>query len=109
MPFLSRAETQFLRRHLDAVCHVTLDPQGPGVLRIHLVPSRHRLLDVPFVAILNGRDLLPLRVSWAILLANFIEALRPYECQTLTDADRDAAADAAVQATAAVYRSTPPE
>ena len=59
MPFLSRAETQFLRRHLDAVCHVTLDPQGPGVLRIHLVPSRHRLLDVPFVAILNGRDLLP--------------------------------------------------
>lgn len=109
MPFLSRAETQFLRRHLDAVCHVTLDPQGPGVLRIHLVPSRHRLLDVPFVAILNGRDLLPLRVSWAILLANFIEALRPYEGQTLTDADRDAAADAAVQATAAVYRSTPPE
>ena len=107
MPLLSRAETQFLRRHLDAVRHVTLDPQGPGVLRIHLVPTRHRRLDVPFVAILNGRDLLPLRVSWAILLANFIEALQPYEGQTLTEADRSAAAAAAVDATAAVYRRDP--
>ena len=109
MPLLSRAETQFLRRHLNQVCHVTLDPAGPGVVRIHLVPSRRRVWEVPFVAILNGRDILPLRVSWAILLANFIEALHPYEGQALGEADRRAAADAAVQATAAVYRRTPPE
>ena len=49
MPLLSRAETQFLRRHLNQVCHVTLDPAGPGVVRIHLVPNRHRVWEVPFV------------------------------------------------------------
>ena len=109
MPLLSRAETQFLRRHLNQVCHVTLDPAGPGVVRIHLVPNRHRVWEVPFVAILNGRDILPLRVSWAILLANFIEALHAHEGETLTPEQRDAAARAAVEATAAVYRKTPKE
>ena len=85
MPLLSRAETQFLNQ----VCHVTLDPAGPGVVRIHLVPNRHRVWEVPFVAILNGRDILPLRVSWAILLANFIEALHAHEGETLTPEQRD--------------------
>ncbi len=107
MPLLSRAETRFLRRHLDAVCHVTLDPKGPGVVRIHLVPSRHKHTDVPFVAILNGRDILPLSVSWAILLANLMEALRAFEGTAMDDTQWLEAADAAVGATAAVYTHTP--
>ena len=109
MPLLSRAETQFLRRHLDSVCHVTLDPEGPGAVRIHLVPSRHQHTDVPFVAILNGRDILPLSVSWAILLANLMEALRPYEGSQIGEEEWQQAADDAVKATAAVYKRTPPE
>ena len=109
MPLLSRAETQFLRRHLDHVCHVTLDPDGPGALRIHLVPSRHQHTAVPFVAILNGRDILPLSVSWAILLANLMEALQPYEGRRMEEEEQKQAAETAVQATAAVYRQTPTE
>ena len=109
MPLLSRAETQFLRRHLDHVCHITLDPEGPGALRIHLVPSRHQHTDVPFVAILNGKDILPLSVSWAILLANLMETLQPFEGQEIGEEQWQQAADAAVQATCAVYKRTPPE
>ena len=70
MKHLTYAEHAFLHGHLSRVRHVTLDPDGPGVVRIHLVPCAHPDRDTPFVAILNGRDILPLSVSWAILLAN---------------------------------------
>ena len=109
MPFLSRAETRFLRQRLNAVRHVTLDPGGPGVVRIHLVPCRHTLRAVPVIAIRNGRDILPLNISWAILLASLIDALQPYEGQELQPGQWNAVADQAVADTAAVYTRTPAE
>lgn len=41
MMFLSRAESSYLHQHLSVVRHVTLDPEGPGVLRIHLLPCKN--------------------------------------------------------------------
>ena len=75
---LTYAERMFLRARLNRVRHITLDPDGPGVVRIHLVPCHKPDRETPFTAILNGQDILPLNVSWAILLTNFIEALKPY-------------------------------
>ena len=109
MPLLSRAETRFLRQRLNAVRHVTLDPGGPGVVRIHLVPRRGGWRDVPFVAILNGRDILPLNVSWAILLSNLIDALQPFEGQELQPGQWNAVVEQAVADTIAVYTRTPAE
>lgn len=74
MMFLSRAESSYLHQHLSVVRHVTLDPEGPGVLRIHLLPCKKARRNVPFVALLNGQDILPLSVSWAILLAGLMDA-----------------------------------
>ena len=70
---LTYAERMFLRARLNRVRHITLDPDGPGVVRIHLVPCHKPDRETPFTAILNGQDILPLNVSWAILLTNFIE------------------------------------
>lgn len=67
--------------------HVTLDPDGPGVVRIHLIPCTKPDRDTPFVAILNGQDILPLNLSWAILLTNLIEALQPHAGTELKDSD----------------------
>ena len=78
MKYLSYGERAFLRGHLNRVRHVTLDPDGPGVVRIHLIPCTKPDRDTPFVAILNGQDILPLNLSWAILLTNLIEALQPH-------------------------------
>ena len=36
MKYLSYRERAFLRGHLNRVRHVTLDPDGPGVVRIHI-------------------------------------------------------------------------
>ena len=109
MPLLSFAETRFLRTRLGTVHHVTLDPGGPGVVRIHLVPCRRSWHTVPYIAILNGRDILPLSVSWAILLACLMDALQPFEGQELQTGQWNAVVDQAVQDTAAVYTRTPAE
>ena len=97
----------FLHGHLSRVRHVTLDPDGPGVVRIHLIPCRHPDRETPFVAILNGQDILPLNVSWAILLTALMDALHPHSGKELAPADWSAITAQAVAATHKVYRRTP--
>ena len=106
MKYLSYGERAFLRGHLNRVRHVTLDPDGPGVVRIHLIPCTKPDRDTPFVAILNGQDILPLNLSWAILLTNLIEALQPHAGTELKDADWSAINAQAVAATRKIYRKT---
>ena len=108
MKHLSYGERAFLRGHLNRVRHVTLDPDGPGVVRIHLIPCTKPDRDTPFVAILNGQDILPLNLSWAILLTNLIEALQPHAGTELKDADWAAINAQAVAATRKIYRKTEP-
>ena len=108
MKHLSYGERAFLRGHLNRVRHVTLDPDGPGVVRIHLIPGTKPDRTTPFVAILNGQDILPLNLSWAILLTNLIEALQPHAGAELKDADWSAISAQAVAATRKIYRKTEP-
>lgn len=108
MKHLSYRERAFLRGHLNRVRHVTLDPDGPGVVRIHLIPCTKPDRDTPFVAILNGQDILPLNLSWAILLTNLIEALQPHAGTELKDSDWAAINAQAVAATRKIYRKTEP-
>lgn len=108
MKYLSYGERAFLRGHLNRVRHVTLDPDGPGVVRIHLIPCTKPDRDTPFVAILNGQDILPLNLSWAILLTNLIEALQPHSGTELKDSDWSAINAQAVAATCKIYRKTEP-
>ena len=108
MKHLSYGERAFLRGHLNRVRHVTLDPDGPGVVRIHLIPCTKPDRDTPFVAILNGQDILPLNLSWAILLTNLIEALQLHSGTELKDSDWAAINAQAVAATRKIYRKTEP-
>lgn len=104
MKLLTRAETQYLHRHLDVVRHVTLDPDGPGVVRIHLVPATPSARkDIPYLAILNGQDILPLSVSWAILLANLMDALQPFEGKEIDPDQWQTVKARAVEATCRIY------
>ena len=96
----------FLRARLNRVRHITLDPDGPGVVRIHLVPCHKPDRETPFTAILNGQDILPLNVSWAILLTNFIEALKPYTGKEIRPEEWSAINAQAVAATRKIYRKT---
>ena len=37
MKKMTLLERRYRRAHLDCVRHITLDPKGPGVVRIHMI------------------------------------------------------------------------
>ena len=51
-------EKRFLRERFTGVQHTTLNPEGPGVVRIHLVPPRADG-DGTSAVVLNGQDIIP--------------------------------------------------
>ncbi len=70
-------------KNCNEVYHITLDPKGPGVIRIHLVPPKRLKPGIPWVVIINGYSVLPLQTAWAVLLKEFISVFnesfdRPY-------------------------------
>ena len=71
-------EQRYRRQHLRCVRHITLDPKGRGAVRIHMIPPREDAPSAPFLLLLNGDKLVPLNLSWAILLANFMDRLEPF-------------------------------
>lgn len=74
---------------LNQVYHVTFNPKGPGVVRIHLIPPKKVTMGVSWVVILNGQDILPITSGWAILLKEFIEQVNLYDGKVLTDYNVD--------------------
>ena len=79
-------EERFLRENFTGVRHTTLNPEGPGVVRIHLVPPRPGG-DGTSAAILNGQDVIPVGTAWSILLCCFIEEVNRYAGKPVSDGD----------------------
>ena len=78
------------REWKSGVKHCTFNPDGPGVVRIHLVPPRFR----PFrrashIVILNGYYLLPLGYSWAVLLSAFIGEVNRFDGNPIGEKEED--------------------
>ena len=103
MQKMTRREADFRRKHLSCVRHITLDPCGPGVVRIHMIPPRDGADGEPFLLLLNGAQLVPLNLSWAILLSNFMDALEPFGGREIGEGDWAHITDRAVAATGRVY------
>ncbi len=79
-------ERKFYKENLMEVLHTTLNPYEPGVVRIHLVPAKYKPLKAdPSVVILNGKDIIPINLSWTILLAIFIKQVNNYKGKEVTD------------------------
>lgn len=79
---MKNSRTSSYQQHfMQGVNHTTLNPYGPGVVRIHLVPPREDAVrisgnkHIPSIVILNGKDIIPINISWAILLNEFINHL----------------------------------
>lgn len=82
---LNFLERLYENEKLRNVVHTTLNPYGPGTVRIHMVPPKRTLnKNVPYLVFLNGSDILPIKFSWAILLSSFIEEVNYYEGNEIT-------------------------
>ena len=103
MKKMTRRESAFRQKHLSCVRHMTLDPYGPGVVRMHMIPPREGLANEPFMLLLNGAHLVPLNLSWAILLSNFMDALEPFNGHEIAEHDWAHITAKAVAATGRVY------
>lgn len=83
---MSLREKLFERKELNKVLHTTFNPYEPGAARIHLVPAKFSWFSqTSSIVILNGHDILPIRESWTILLALFINEVNKYEGKEVTD------------------------
>ena len=70
------------------VLHTTLNPDGPGAVRIHLIPPKVVEDELnPSVAIINGTDILPVNAFWAVILAEMIRETNRYDGMEISDAD----------------------
>ena len=73
----SKRELAFAERYFHEVRHTTLNPGGPGVVRIHLIPPKLTGNEIePSVAIITGMDMIPVDLG----------SLRG--CETLPDKKR---------------------
>jgi MoaA/NifB/PqqE/SkfB family radical SAM enzyme len=100
----SRAELRYAQEHFNEVHHTTLNPDGPGVVRIHLVPPKitGKTLEAS-VAILNGQDVIPVNVSWSILLTELIEQINFYHGREISDDDFNRIMDRTCRGVKKVY------
>ena len=70
------------------VLHTTLNPDGPGVIRIHLVPPKKEENALnPSIAIINGTDIVPVNFVWAVILAELIRETNKYDGKELGEAE----------------------
>ncbi len=100
----SRRELQFAREHFNEVHHTTLNPEGPGVVRIHLIPPKYDDREIgASVAIINGQDVVPVNVAWSILLTEFIEEVNKYSGRPISDAEAEQIRERACAAVQKVY------
>ncbi len=92
----------------EGVKHCTFNPEGPGVVRMHLVPPKFKLFgNPPYILILNGYYLIPLGYSWAVLLSSFIDRVNEYDNREITEEDTERIISDTVKAAHAIYRAIP--
>lgn len=106
MSHMTWREKRYCRAHLSCARHITLDPKGPGVVRIHMIPPRTESPEDPFLLLLNGAQLVPLTLSWAVLLANFMDRLEPFSGCEISEEDWAGMVRGAVDETHRTYPRT---
>ena len=103
-----RRVVNYIKENLNEVKHTTLNPEGPGVVRIHMVPPKYDGPEpVGSVVILNGMDIIPINVSWAVLLSMLIDAVNEYHGRPITEEDTVKIVESTITASRKVYRWVP--
>lgn len=103
-----KRELEYARNHFNEVHHTTLNPEGPGVVRIHLIPPAIENDYVgPSVAIINGQDIIPVNTAWSILLTEFIEETNQYNGREINEEDFKTIIENTCKKTGKVYPMIP--
>lgn len=83
-----RRINEYMDSTFSEVRHTTLNPDGPGTVRIHLVPPKKEENALnPSIAIINGTDIVPINFAWAVMLSEMIGETNKYEGRAISDED----------------------
>ena len=103
-------ELLYVKSRMKGVNHATLNPDCPGAVRIHLIPPKFSLKDAlvhstrpKSVVILNGQDVIPINISWAILLNNFLSEINYYQGEPIDEESVKSIIDSCVMRTKLIY------
>lgn len=93
--------------HLRQPEQMTLDPDGPGVVRVHLVPPKFTLLGKQdSVLIINGQEIVSICQSYSVLLKIFMEQLASHANQDLSDEELRGVYEAAIRQARWIFYKT---
>ena len=96
---------KYMETEFSEVRHTTLNPSGPGSVRIHLVPPQaEENCFNPSVAIINGADIVPVNFFWAVILAELIKRINVYDGHQIGPEERDRIADETADAVSSLVR-----
>lgn len=100
----TRRERKYAEENFQEVLHTTLNPEGPGVVRIHMIPPKYEGGTIgTSVVIVNGQDIIPVNVAWSVLLAEFIKEVNKYNGKEILDEDAQKIVKATVKRVHKVY------
>ena len=90
--FRNTKSVKRIRTYMDTVfnevLHTTLNPDGPGAIRIHLIPPKNEENTLnPSVAIINGTDVVPVNFAWAVILAEMLRETNKYDGKEIGEAE----------------------
>ena len=79
---------EYMDQVFSEVLHTTLNPNGPGAIRIHLIPPKKEENALnPSIAIINGTDIVPVNFVYAVILAEMIRMTNVYDGREIGEAD----------------------
>ena len=84
--FKSRLK-KYMEENFNEVLQTTFNPNGPGAIRIHLIPGKVDESVNSSLIIVNGRDILPLNPTWTVMLVEFIKEVNTYDGKEISDDD----------------------
>ena len=94
-------------KNVDEVSHITFDPYGPGVVRIFLIPPKKVKPGISWVVLLNGENVLPICMGWAILLREFIKNMNEYDGKPVSTEDINDAIELVCEKASLLFPKTP--
>lgn len=101
---ISRKLKKYARDNYGEVLHTTLNPEGPGVVRIHLIPPKYEDGKLgESIAIINGQDIIPVNLSWSVLLSEFIREVNRYSGREISEEETKKIVSATVKNVHKVY------
>lgn len=93
-------------KNWKGVVHTTWNPDGPGVIRMHMVPPKFTpFKTVDSLVIINGQDILPVNESSAILLTEYVKNVNAFGAGAMKDEDLERILKDTFKGVKKVYRN----